>query len=277
MDIINLLRVRSWVKNLLVLAPTFFGGLFLDFDKVLQAILAFIVFCLTSSAAYVINDIYDIGQDRKHDSKKFRPIASGKISVNQAKFLFLFLIILIAGLSIVTVPEIIGIVCAYLVLNFFYSRKFKHVPIFDIAFISIFFLLRIIAGGLSVDVKISYWLIICTTLLSIFIIVGKRISECNQINKREVLHKYSLRQLNKIFRLSAILTLVSYSIYVFLVVKSLGGYISIVFVFSGLIRYVYLVKNTSKAEYPENILIQDKIVGISVLSWIITMVLVFYI
>src|SRR5829696_2844039 len=145
-------RSFQWTRELLSAAgPT---------QAVAHALLAFVIFCVLSGAAYAANDVLDVEEDRKHPLKRFRPVASGEISVRAA---LAFAAVLAAGalvLSFTLLPYGVGIAgVAYLVLQVFYTTILKHAAILDVMSISAGFVIRALAGVAAVSSPISPWLI----------------------------------------------------------------------------------------------------------------------
>lgn len=276
MNYIELLRVKSWVKNLLIFTPLFFGGLVFDFTKFLHVLIAFLVFSLLASAVYIINDLFDLEQDRKHTSKKLRPLASGRVSLRAGFIVWAILIVLVYIISYKFIPEIIWIMAVYFILNILYSQKLKHIPIIDIVCVAIFFLIRILIGGVAAGVTVSYWLILCTLFLSLFLIIAKRLVEFGYTERRLVLHVYSKEFLKNLLIISSSLVIGVYSLYAVIALDSIFAIISIFFVLIGVLRYVQIAFTSAKAEYPEHVLIRDKVILGSVILWLINMFLVFY-
>lgn len=276
MDILRLIRVRSWFKNIFIFAPIFFAGLVFDITLLTQTCLTFVLFCFLSSAVYIINDLFDLEQDRKHESKKGRPLASGRVAVPVAMTICAFLLLIVFVFGGIFIPEILWIMALYFLLNILYSKKLKHIPIVDILCISLFFLMRIVAGGVSASVHISYWLMVCTVFLSLFIVVGKRLVEFTQEEKRPVLRIYSKDFLRNLLMITAVLVIGTYSIYALVVLDSIWAIISIFFVLLGILRYLYLIYTSKKVEYPEKVVLQDVTVFASVALWMLTMFYIFY-
>ena len=169
---------------------------------------------------------------------------------------------------------------SYICLNFIYSIYLKHTVIFDILVISFFYLIRILAGGAAANVPISNWLILCVFFVSLVVIIGKRIGEMNQIHKREVLQNYTSDFLKQLLSISAGLTIVSYGLYGILGFR-LGNHptlvvYSIFLVVLGVFRYLYLINFSTQAEYPDKLILQDKVVFGSIVAWILFMFYVIY-
>ena len=178
--ILKLMRPKQWVKNGFVLAPLVFSGMFLNAGAVNHALLAVLLFCVASSATYVVNDIHDIEHDRLHPKKsRTRPLASGVVSVSAA-------LILLVGLYAVLVwgwfvaPKVVMVIAAYLILNVAYTFVLKHQPVVDIFTIAIGFVLRVYAGAMALDVPMSSWMFITTLCLALYLAAVKRRQELSQ-------------------------------------------------------------------------------------------------
>jgi len=280
MPYLKLLRPTHWIKNLLIFVPVFFAQEFLKFYKIYNILLAFLVFCLVASAVYILNDIFDKEKDGLHPQKRFRPIASGKISV-KVGILLSFIILLTSLLfSFFYINNIFWFLVFYVVLNIVYSKYLKKVVIFDILIISFFYLIRILVGGVAANVLVSNWLILCIFFISLILVIGKRIGEMNQLNKRDVLSYYSNDFLKQLLSVSAALAIVSYGLYSILGFH-LGNHLTLVvysvfFVVLGVFRYLYLIYFSVQVEYPDKLILQDKIIIGSIISWLLFMFYVIY-
>ena len=275
-NFLSLLRPYSWIKNIFIFVPLFFAReLFVD-SKFATSALAFAVFCITASAVYIFNDILDREQDRRHSKKRNRPIASGAISVKSALLVFFFLLVVDAFLIYYFVPKIFWFTFLYFALNIFYSMYLKHVAVLDILIISSFYLLRIMVGGAAVGVYISNWLLLCIIFVSLFMISGKRLAEYREDNKRPVLEEYSPEFFNAMLVISSVLVIISYSLYSVLVLNNGLTIFSIFLVLLGIVRYLFLVFTTRHAEYPERVVVNDRIIFISSLLWVLTMYFIIY-
>ena len=274
------LRTQQWVKNLLVLAPPFFGDvLFSSLDFVLMMAQAFIAFSLVSSTVYIINDIFDKPEDIAHPTKKFRPIASDTLDNRSAIILACLTFFISIALSLSFEKSFIFFLMLYLFLNIAYSVFLQYVVFVDAVSIAVGFLLRVEAGGAASSVSVSSWLIIMTVILSLLLAFGKRRFELGsqQDGKkfREVLAQYKSMHLDRILMLLGIAAIVSYSLY------SLGrggwGFlITIPFVCLGVIRYLYLVKTLRMGD-PTESFFNDKWLLVSVLIWFLITFFIVYI
>src|SRR5262245_8412683 len=171
------LRPRQWAKNVFVFAALVFAGRLTDTESLARVGLAFVIFCLLSSAVYLINDVRDREADRLHPTKRHRPIAAGEISPQLA--VAVAVVLAIGSLSAAfTLERGFGQVAAgYFVLNLAYSFGLKRVVILDVMIVATGFLLRALAGALVIDVAISRWLVMCTGLLALFLGFVKRRQE----------------------------------------------------------------------------------------------------
>ena len=266
LSLFRLLRPRQWVKNFFVLAPLLFAGQFLVPAALAHAALAFFLFCLASSASYVLNDIQDAELDRKHPSKaKARPIAAGEVTITQALFLLggLYLALL-AGFWLMA--PVMLVILAYLLLNLAYSFGLKRQPVVDIFTIAIGFVLRVYAGAAALSVPLSGWMFVTTLTLSLYLAAIKRRQELlqNGVDGRKVLEKYSVTLINHYAEMSATGTLVFYSL--FILTSKPAMITTIPLVIFGLFRYGYLVE-AGGGESPTDSLLSDWPLMATLLVW----------
>jgi len=220
MNIIKLIRVKHWLKNGLLFLPVFFSLNLLKTSYITNCILGFIVFSLISSIVYVINDINDIEKDKLHPIKKERPLASGKIKPLEAKIIIGVLFILSTIMMIVLYQRIENVLVfiipfIYLIINLLYSFGFKNIPIVDVVIIVTGFVLRVMYGGIIIDVEVSKYLYLMIIFASFFLAFGKRRNEIlkNGEKSRKVLSKYNEQFLDKNMYISLALAVVSYSLW----------------------------------------------------------------
>jgi decaprenyl-phosphate phosphoribosyltransferase len=191
---IHLLRIRQWHKNFLVVAPLIASGNSLDHQLIPMLGFTFFGFCILSSTIYVMNDLKDIELDKKNSANVHRPLPSGAISVKEAILVLIFLIILDLSISIFLDKVIVICFFAYVIINIAYTFKLKNIPVVEIFCITSGFLLRALAGSISTNTQLSQWFLLVLSSGSIFLIVGKRISEKRNQNikdQRNVLELYS--------------------------------------------------------------------------------------
>lgn len=271
-DLFYLVRPTHWVKNLLVVAPAFFGGtVFSSSENFVTAFLAFLSFSFASSVGYIFNDLLDIESDKNHPVKKNRPIASGRINASHAVSLAVLLLIVSLALALSINSLFTFIVLIYLALTASYSLGLKNIVIVESFCIAGGFLLRIAAGGASAGLNVSVWLILTTLFLSLLLAFGKRRSELNMSEEkktfRKVLTKYSKTSLDYLLVIFALFSVITYSIYLFS--TSMGLIlITIPLACFGVIRYVYLSRKKSKGD-PTEALLKDRLMLLCVVLWLV--------
>lgn len=274
--ILKEIRVSHRIKNILIFSPLFFSGNLLNTNYYINLIAWFFAFSFIASSIYIINDLFDIEKDKKHPKKKYRPLASWKIT----KKIAYFLIILLGSISILISFSIsisfTLLLIAYFISNLIYSIRTKHIPILDILFISIMYFMRILAWAFIINVEVSSWIFITIFFWSMFLISAKRYAELmsNTTEKRKVLELYNEKVLESIFLLSMSISLVSYILYT--VSKWWIYFYSTLFISYIFIKYVYLVFGEWKWEEPEIILVKDWGIVLSLLWWLIFSVYFYY-
>ena len=280
------LRPKQWVKNLFIFLPLIFGHKLFIFPANLNTVIAFFLFSLAASAVYLINDVIDLEQDKKHPIKRFRPIASGKVSIKQAMITALVLGGFSIAVSVLTNVYFALVVIIYLVFNFIYSRILKNLVIIDVFCLGGFFLIRIIAGSVIVGGGLSHWIIIMTVLLAIFLGFNKRRYEIELLKRKAIQHRYVLTKYNRYFidQMIAVITssiVIAYMLYTVdaRTVEEFGTknlMYSIPFVYYGIFRYLYLIHKTKKAGDPTDVILSDKMMQLDIALWIIVCILVIY-
>jgi 4-hydroxybenzoate polyprenyltransferase len=263
-----LMRPKQWIKNGFVLAPLIFTGQFLSMPMVGRSLLAAFLFCMASSATYIVNDIHDLDRDRRHPIKsKKRPLAAGVISVPTALAILGFLYaVIICGFFIAT--EVAIVILGYLLLNLAYTFVLKHQPVVDIFTIAIGFVLRVVAGAVALDVPVSGWMLVTTLCLALYLAAVKRRQELSQsgIEGRKVLEKYSVALVDRYAEMSATGALVFYSIFVLSDRSELV--LTVPLVLFGLFRYWYVVETLDGGESPTDALLADWQLLLTVILWI---------
>jgi 4-hydroxybenzoate polyprenyltransferase len=218
MKYIRLLRMKHYIKNGLVFLPLFFAVRLTAIDLLFRTLLAFLIFCLLSSAVYIINDIWDVEKDRLHPVKCKRPIASGAVSIKTASIICGVLLLCVVGLIYVSGGGLMFwlVPAAYLVLNVVYSMGLKNIPIVDIAILASGFLLRVLYGSVETGIEISGWLYLTVIALAFYLSLGKRRGEIlNYLgdNTRSVLKFYNQGFLDKNMLMCVTLGIVFYSLW----------------------------------------------------------------
>ncbi len=280
------LRPEQWTKNLFVLAGLLFGRRLLHGESVLLALAAFAIFCALSGAVYLFNDVLDRDADRAHPLKSARPIASGALSPRLAVIAAGILGIGAIQSALLVTPLLAVVAAAYLILLLVYSTFLKHIVILDVLTIAAGFVLRAVAGAVAVDVPISHWLLVCTTLLALFLALSKRRHELTllageAIEHRRILQEYSPYLLDQMVGVVTASTLVAYAIYATstetaerLGTDRLG--LTIPFVLYGIFRYLYLVHQRHGGGSPAAMLLADRPLLICVALWGACVMLMLY-
>ncbi len=215
-NILKLLRIRHYIKNLLIFFPMFFGGAFFDINTWENAVLGFVAFCAASSMLYVINDIADAESDRLHPTKKNRPIASGVVSKKAARLAWAICLAVVVAISLtpqITIPAAI-LLAAYIIMNIFYSHGLKRIPIVDVVILAAGYVIRVYFGGLITGVEVSDWLFLVISTGALYMGFGKRRGELLRgTDTREVLKSYSKEFLDHAMTLMMGLTVVFYALW----------------------------------------------------------------
>ncbi|MGG1314830.1 decaprenyl-phosphate phosphoribosyltransferase, partial [Cohnella laeviribosi] len=273
------LRPKQWTKNLLVFAALIFSNETFSFQALCRSILGFFLFCFIAGCVYILNDYVDRDADRKHPTKKFRPMASGALNPNLA---LSFGVVLLLGSLIVSYllnPLLVLLLLLYFVLNVAYSFKLKHVVIIDVMVIAAGFVFRAIAGGLVINVPFTPWFLICTMLLSLFLAISKRrhellLLESSKGTHRKVLESYSPALLDQLNSIVTTATIISYSLFTFTSGNTIHLMWTIPIVIYGIFRYLYLIHMEDKGGSPEKILIEDKHMLVTVILYVISVVVI---
>jgi 4-hydroxybenzoate polyprenyltransferase len=283
--ILRTMRLRQWPKNIFVLAALVFDRQLTTWQPLFFTLLATILFCLTSSLAYIINDLTDIELDKQHPKKRFRPLASGLLSKKFAILSAIVLGLLIFPSAFIIDPLLGFILTAYLVLMVAYSLWLKHLPLIDAMIIAAGFVLRVAAGVVViVPDRFSPWLFVTTTFLALFIALGKRRAELDLLetdasSHRRVLHGYSLELLDQLITIVLSATLMTYCLYTFsapITPDNHSMMLTIPFVIYGLFRYLYLIRIEHIGGAPEEIVLTDHPMQAAIGLWGLTVILILY-
>jgi 4-hydroxybenzoate polyprenyltransferase len=284
------MRPRQWSKNLILFAALIFSKNMLDARLSLRSAAACMVFCLLSGMVYTINDLLDIEADRRHETKRHRPLASGALSPRLA----VVWVILVTLASLVLARAIGGrfllISVGFLAFNIAYSLVLKNVVIIDVISISISFIIRAIAGVVALNaagrnLTISPWLLVVTFFLSLFLGLCKRRHEFVSVSHaslhRSTLESYSLELLNQLINLAATATLIAYSIYTIwpdtVQHFGTGGLVyTIPIVVAGVTRYLFLVYRRNKGGDPSEMLLTEPSLWGAIMAWFVSVALVIY-
>lgn len=283
---IKLLRPKHWIKNTFVFLPLFFAGELFSNVKLYDCIAGFIIFSLSASAIYALNDVFDVEEDRLHPEKKYRPVASGKIGIKSAVFISIALFFL--ALSLAFYIDFIFFICilVYVVLNLAYSFGLKNIAILDLFIVAFGFLLRVIAGGELSAVPVSHWLMIMVLLLSLFLVLAKRRDDLILVENggkaiRKASSGYNLDFVNACLTLLSSVMIVSYIMYtvsdeVQVRYESEYLFLTCIFVIAGLMRYLQITMVEKKSGSPVKILYKDIFILVVILAWVLSFYILLY-
>lgn len=274
--LIRSIRPQQWTKNILFVFPAIlFDAKLLEFDLLIRVIVAAGLLVLVSGSVYIINDLMDRDQDRAHPNKRHRPIASGLLSASVAKLASVVLAAVSLGLAYSLDFELFLLLALYLLIQLVYSIRLKHVALLDVLTVAAGFVIRVMVGGVVIDVEVSPWLYAFTGLLALFLVVGKRRQELVMLgdqaaNTRLTFRQYNLPLLDDMLRIVTTSTLITYILYTIEVETMTKhganwGLITVPFVLYGLFRYLYLLHVEETASAPEEILLSDRPIQITVM------------
>jgi len=281
------MRPEQWIKNFFVFTALLFSKNLLNPSKDIEAIIGFIIFCMITGCAYMINDFVDLEKDKLHPVKSRRPLASGKLKKDTA--VKIIVLICLASLFFAFYMNILFgiVVLAYFLLNIGYSIYLKNIVIIDVVSIAAGFVFRVLGGAVIISVVASQWLILCTILLSLFLGFSKRrheliLLEDNATSHRKVLEHYSPYFLDQMIAVVTASTLICYALYTMSrdTVEKLGTsklIYTIPFVLYGIFRYLYLVHQKEEGGSPTEIMFTDKPMIINICLWVISSVVFIYI
>lgn len=278
---LQLMRLHQWVKNFFIFLPLFFSFKMDPIPLLIADLWAFVGFCLIASSIYIINDWNDIATDRLHPEKRNRPLASGAINKKEALLMILSLVAVGVSVYIFVLGNYIALalLVSYFILNIFYSLRLKHIPVIDISIVAIGFVIRIFIGGVVTDTPLSRWIVVMTFLLAIFLALGKRrddvvIYEETGDKVRKNVDGYNIPFLNIAIVVVAAVMMVAYIMYTISpeVTERNGDnlYLTSLFVFVGLFRYLQIIFVEGRSGNPTLIFIKDNFIRIIIILWIIS-------
>lgn len=276
-------RPRQASKNLFIFAALLFANRFTNFPDVLKTLLAFLLFLTASAAVYIYNDLLDIDQDRLHPRKCKRPLASGRLSVPSAWFGIFTLFIFSEACSTFLGINFALVLTAYLLLQVSYCNYLKHRVLLDVFTIAFGFVLRVVAGAFAIHVHISHWLLLCSLLLALFLAFGKRRQELVLLGEdahrhRAILGQYGLPFLDQLIMVVVSSVIVSYSVYS---IESSTArahphlWLTIPVVLFGVFRYMYLVYQCGWGGAPEEVILKDRSLQLTLIIWAVLLVFLF--
>jgi 4-hydroxybenzoate polyprenyltransferase len=285
-ELFKSIRPQQWLKNLFIFAPLIFSENIFNRSMFLLSLLAFAVFCLLSGALYILNDLKDIEEDRLHPIKSKRPLATGRLKKSQAIAAFVILSFVSLLLAAMVNREFLWVCLVYFVLQIAYSFALKHVVILDVFIVASGFSLRVISGAVAIQVQISPWLLICTTLLALFLALSKRRHEIllldeEAVNHRPILKEYSPYLLDQMISVATASTVIAYCLYTISgeTIEKFGTnklILTIPFVLYGIFRYLYLIHQKAEGGTPETLILKDRPLLFDIFLWIISAALIIY-
>lgn len=280
------MRPKQWTKNAFVFAALIFDRKLFDLNSLERTLMTFGLFCLLASSVYLLNDIMDIEADRSHPVKKNRPIASGKLPISLAVIMAILLLAVALFGSYLLFIGTFFIFLIYFVLNLVYSKWLKHIAIIDVLVIAACFVLRVAAGVSVIQVeRFSPWLYVVTTLFALYLGFGKRRAELsvlipeNTTSHRRVLAGYSIDFIDQVITIVSATTIIAYSLYTFSAPNLPENHtmmLTIPFVLYGIFRYLSLIQINKKGGEPEDLLLNDRPLQITIVLWGIAVILIFY-
>jgi 4-hydroxybenzoate polyprenyltransferase len=278
MAYLRLLRPKQWSKNLLVFAAILFTNKLTDMHALSLTLMAFFGMCFVSSTAYILNDLQDVEKDRAHPRKRLRPIASGQVSKGAAMALAVVTFALAAVLLALVGPKALAVVGLYILLQVFYNLAGKRMPVMDVFIIGTGFVLRAVLGAAAIGREISVWLLLCTGGLALLLGFAKRRHEFilqgdNRSASRASLAGYSRQALDALVVMTATGAALCYAIYALespTAQKYPALFITILFVYYGICRYVLIVFANDEGGEPETLLFKDKHILASVVLFVVS-------
>lgn len=282
-EYIKLLRVNQWVKNIFIFLPLLFSFQMINLMTVINLLLAALGFSLIASSIYIINDWFDIESDRLHPEKKKRPLASGTVSKREGLWLFGCVFTLGFLIYIVFLGQLwaVLLLSGYFVMNLAYSMRLKKYAIIDIIIVATGFVIRLFIGGIVADIYLSHWIIIMTFLLALLLVVGKRkhdmtIFEETGQQMRKSLAGYNSEFLNAVIIVLITIIMISYIMYTISAdVMARNGeylYLTSLFVFIGLLRYLQVIFVKKKGDSPTKLLMTDRFLQLDILCWLVSFI-----
>ena len=276
---VRALRPKQWTKNGLVFAALIFAMKFQDPELMLRAVIGFASFCLVSSAGYLFNDIRDREADRIHPTKRRRPIASGALPLPVAWAESVVVLLAGAAIGWWLSPAFLTVVLLYLATTLSYSLFFKHIVILDVMVLASGFLWRAAGGAVAIGVTISPWLLLCTGFFALFLGFNKRrgelaLLEAGARGTRKNLEEYSSNLVTEFQAITTSGTIICYALYTVLASPTPWLLLTLPHVLYGIFRYIYLVTACGEGGAPDETLLRDRPILLTVLLYGATVVAV---
>jgi 4-hydroxybenzoate polyprenyltransferase len=279
------MRPKQWLKNGFLFAGLIFDQQLRNPPALLHTIAGFVLFCLLSGSVYILNDLSDLEADRSHPKKCLRPLPSGKLSPSFARIAVVLILLVAFPFAYVLSADFALISVIYFVLNLAYTLWFKHIPIIDVLILASFYVIRVGAGVVLIQVsRFSPWLYVFTTFLALFLGVGKRRAELSLLeddanSHRRVLEGYTLPFLDQLINIVSSMTIITYSLYTFFSPNLPANHtmmLTIPFVIYGMFRYLYLIQVKQRGGAPEDVLLTDRPLQGAIMAWGMAILVIFY-
>ena len=270
-------RPRQWTKNLLLLAAPFAAGVLGEGHTLARLSLAVAAFCLAASGTYLVNDVRDADGDRRHPSKRRRPVASGALSPGLAVGAGALSLVAGLGLAAAVNWQFFGVVALYIAMTTSYALWLRRVAVVDIGIVASGFILRAVAGGLAAGVPLSRWFLIVASFGSLFMVAGKRYGEHLDLGAdrgafRRTLDAYSLGYLRYVWTAASTVAVLAYCLWAFEESQFDAGppwyELSIIPFTLSIMRYALLLDG-GKGSAPEDIVLRDRPLQVMGLAWVV--------
>ncbi len=278
---ISILRVKHWYKNLILFVPLIFSSNLFNIDLLLLSIIGFFSMCFASSFNYIINDLIDLPRDKINPLKKHKPLVSGAVSKRSAIITALIMVSLSLIIAFL-LPNNFWVFPLLLIINTsLYSFKLKNYPIIDLLLIGFNFFIRVIAGGVLINVKVTNWLLLMIFVAALMLGASKRYSSLKRLGKkavksRLVFNYYSINSLRLMIVIFSSILLIVYCLYSILSPLSDLLVISIPLFFFIVLRYFLLVISDNEVGVKAELVFTDKQFLIGFLLWFFSVLFAFY-
>ncbi len=284
--LLKTMRPKQWAKSVFLLAALVFDRKLTNLEAILHTLAGVAIFSLIVSVVYIINDIADVESDRKHPTKRNRPIAAGKLPMSTAWGVAAAILLVSFPLAYLLSPAFAAITGIYFIGNLIYSKWVKHIPLLDIIVLASFYVLRVAAGVTLIDVqRFSPWIYLFTIFLALLMGTGKRRAELAELAggpnaQRKVLDGYTINFLDQLISLASGTTIITYSLYTFSAPNLPDNHammLTIPFIIYSILRYQYLLQVKETGGAPEDVVLADRPLQVSILLWGLAVLVVFYI
>ncbi|HIM94077.1 MAG TPA: prenyltransferase [Campylobacterales bacterium] len=280
------MRPHQYIKNIFIFIPLFFALKITNTGLLLDSFIAFAAFSMAASSVYILNDYFDIEDDKNHPKKRFRPLASGGVSKKEG--IIMMILLFVGSMALISCFSFsaVAILLFYVMMNITYSLYLKHIAILDVIIIAIGFVLRLFMGSVVTGIVLSHWIVIMTFLLALFMALAKRrddvlIYENTGKKMRRVVDGYSLQFLDIAMAIMASVVIVSYVMYTSSVdvmerMNSQHLYLTALFVIMGVMRYLQIAFVFLDSGSPTQIVLKDRFIQMTLVSWLVSFVWILY-